>query len=75
MPEEWGGRDCLLRIPDLSVISELKEELGGDALIGFSTPEFAAHAQVVYDSLEITQLTFENVWVVFTTMLPLLFVY
>jgi hypothetical protein len=76
LPEEWGGRDCLLKLePEaLSIISELKEELGGDALISFSTPEFAARAQVVYDSLGIIQLTFENVWVVFITMLPLVFV-
>ena len=32
LPEEWGGRDCLLKIKDLSVVPELKEELGGDAL-------------------------------------------
>ena len=76
LPEEWGGRDCLLKLEpeDLSVVSELKAELGGDALIAFSTPEFATHAQLVYDSLMITQLTFENVWVVFVTMLPLVFI-
>src|ERR1700678_411571 len=74
LPEDWGGRDCLLRLEDLSVVSELKEELGGDALISFSTREFSAHAQVVYDSLELVQLTFENVWVVFLTMLPLVFI-
>ena len=74
LPEEWGGRDCLLKLEDLSVVSELKEELGGDALIAFSMPEFAARAQVVYDSLGIIQLTFENVWAVFTSMLPLVFV-
>ena len=76
LPEEWGGRDCLLKLEpeDLSVVAELKEELGGDALIAFSTLEFAARAQVVYDSLGIIQLTFENIWVVFTIMLPLVFV-
>ena len=71
---EWGGRDCLLKLEYLSVVSELKEELGGDALIVFSMPEFAARAQVVYDSLGIIQITFENVWAVFTSMLPLAFV-
>jgi hypothetical protein len=40
LPEEWGGRNCLLKIEDFSVIKDLKEELGGDELISFSTPEF-----------------------------------
>ena len=73
--EEWGRRDCLLKIEleDLAVISELKEELGGDALVSFSTPEFAALALMAY-SLGIIHLTFENVWVVFRTMLQLVFV-
>jgi hypothetical protein len=71
LPEMWGGRDCLLKINDLSVIEGLKKELGGDELVSFSTPEFSAHAQAAYDSLAIIDLTFENVWAVFTVMLPL----
>jgi len=73
LPEMWGGRDCLLGIDNLTVIAELKESLGGDGLISFSTPEFSAHAQEHYDSLAIVDLTFKNVWAVFTTMLPLVF--
>jgi len=72
-PEMWGGRDCLLKINDLSIIEGLKQELGGDELVSFSMPEFSAHAQAAYDSLAIIDLTFENVWVVFTAMLPLVF--
>jgi hypothetical protein len=45
----------------------------GDELVSFSTPEFSAHAQEAYDSLAIVDLTFENVWAVFTAMLPLVF--
>jgi len=71
--EEWGGRDCLLKIDNLSVIKKLKEELGGDELVSFSTSEFSVCAQKVYDSLDIIDLTFENVWTVFTAMLPLVF--
>jgi len=73
LPEAWGGRDCLLKIEDLSVIERLKEELGGDALVSFSTPEFSAHAQEAYNSLAIVEITFENVWAVFTAMLPWVF--
>lgn len=73
LPAEWGGRDCILTIDDLSVIKEMKEQLGGRDLISFSTPEFAMRAQAAYDSLEIIKLTQENVWSIFTAMLPLIF--
>ncbi|KAM6499101.1 hypothetical protein JOM56_004609 [Amanita muscaria] len=73
LPEMWGGRDCLLGLTDknLSVIQELKAWLGGDKLVSFSKPEFSARAQEAYNSLAIVDLTFENVWGVFTAMLPL----
>jgi hypothetical protein len=48
VPESWGGRDCLLPV-DVSVVRELKEALGGDALLKFVSPEFSARAQAVYD--------------------------
>lgn len=74
LPEKWGGRNCLLPV-DVEVISQMKLDMGGDALIAFSTPEFAARAQVVYDSLHIQALTQENIWHVFLAMLPLMFPY
>jgi hypothetical protein len=73
LPAEWGGRDCILKIDDLNVVKEMKEQLGGHDLISFSTPEFAVRAQAAYDSLEIIKLTQENVWSIFTAMLPLVF--
>ena len=73
LPEMWGGRDCLLKVNDLSVIDGLKSRLGGKELVSFSTPEFSAHAQEAYDSLGIVVLTFENVWAIFTEILPLIF--
>jgi hypothetical protein len=72
LPEEWNGRNCLLKIEDIGSIKTLKEELGGDELVSFSTPEFSVRAQKVYDFLDIRDLTFENVWIVFKEMLPLL---
>ena len=74
LPEEWGGRDCLLKIEDLGAVAELKENLGGEALLAFLTMKFAVHAQNAYNSLGITNLTFENVWNIFTAMLPLAFI-
>lgn len=73
LPETWGGRDCLLPIEDLDVIREMKKELGGEELLAFSTPEFDAAARTAYDSLGIVELTFDNIWIVFTTLLPLVF--
>jgi hypothetical protein len=73
LPAEWDGRDCILKIDDMRVIKEMKEQLGGHDLISFSTCEFAALAQAAYDSLEIIKLTQENVWSIFTAMLPLVF--
>jgi hypothetical protein len=73
LPGDWNGRNCLLKIEDLSIIKELKKELGGSELVSFSTPEFSVRAQKAYDSLNISDLTFENVWIVFSAMLPLIF--
>ncbi|KAJ7214151.1 hypothetical protein C8J57DRAFT_1601861 [Mycena rebaudengoi] len=70
--EKWGGKNCLLPV-DVEVIRQMKKDMGGDELIAFSTPEFAARAQEVYDSLLITTLTQQNIWSVFTAMLPLVF--
>ena len=72
LPEEWNGRNCLLKIDDTSVIRKLKDELGGDELVSFSTLEFSVLAEKVFNSLNIWDLTFENVWVVFQAMLPLM---
>ncbi|KAJ7776796.1 hypothetical protein DFH07DRAFT_951416 [Mycena maculata] len=72
LPEKWGGRNCLLPV-DVDVIAQMKRDMSGDALIAFSTPEFAARAQIVYDSLHIQKLTEENIWHVFLAMLPVVF--
>src|ERR1700722_20904764 len=52
LPESWGGRNCLLPV-DVAVIREIKVAMGGDALLDFVSPEFAARAQIAYDSLHI----------------------
>lgn len=73
LPEQWGGRNCLLPV-DVGVIREIKEAMGGDALLDFTTPEFSARAQDAYYSLYIVQLTLENVWHVFQSLYPLVFI-
>ena len=68
----WGGDDFLMKIPDMSVIHELKKAMGGDELLLFTSVEFSAHAQAAFDSLNIQKLTVQNVWEVFTAMYQLL---
>lgn len=71
--ENYGLVDCLLKIPDMSLIHKLKEEMGGDALLDFVSPEFGARAESAYEALAISELAFENVWSVFRELLPLVF--
>ncbi|EDR01155.1 uncharacterized protein LACBIDRAFT_333554 [Laccaria bicolor S238N-H82] len=60
--EKYGLTDCLLRIPDMSIIHKLKEEMGGDQLLEFVSPNFAVRCDAAYESLAISELSFENVW-------------
>ena len=73
MPENWGGRNCLLPV-DVNMIREIKEAMGGDALLEFTTPEFSARAQAAYDTLAISELTLANVWYIFEALRPLVLV-
>jgi hypothetical protein len=42
LPGDWNGWNCLLKIEDLSIIKKLKEELGGDELVSFSTSQYGS---------------------------------
>lgn len=69
-PEAYNGEiDCLQPV-NVGLVQQLMKDLGGESLIQFVTPEYAAHAQAVFDSFRITRLSFENVWAVFQEMLP-----
>jgi hypothetical protein len=72
LPESWGGRNCLLPV-DIAIIRELKEAMGGSALLQFTSIEFSQLAQASYDTLNVAELTFENVWSVFNVLYPLVF--
>ena len=71
--ESWGGRDCLLPVTNMELIHELKEALGGTELLEFSDPDLSARAQDAFDSLGTFTLWFDNVWVAFWQILPLIF--
>jgi hypothetical protein len=72
LPESWGGQNCLLPI-DIVIIRELKEAMGGSVLLQFTSTEFSQLAQALYDTLNMAELTFENVWSVFNVLYPLVF--
>ncbi|KIJ05969.1 hypothetical protein PAXINDRAFT_20810 [Paxillus involutus ATCC 200175] len=69
--DQYGGENCLQKV-DRAVVKHLMEDIGGEDLIRFLDIGYAAHAQTVYDSLNFTSLTLQNVWAVFSAMLPLM---
>lgn len=71
-PGKYDMQDC--RIPvDIRVIKEIKEELGGESLLDFVSPEFAEHANIAFHILGAPKLTGENIWSIFAQLLPLVF--
>lgn len=69
--EAYGGENCLEPV-DRDVIHGLMEELGGEDLIRFVPAEYAAKAVRVFESLNVADLTVQNAWHVFQSMLPLM---
>lgn len=72
LPERWGGCDWLIPV-DKQLVRQMKERLGGDAIIAFNTPEFSELAQAAYDSLGVVKLDFHNVWDIYQAMLNVLY--
>lgn len=68
LPKTYGGQESLLQPVDRAVVRKLMEDLGGEDLIRFVSVEFDAQAQEVFDTLSL-----ENVWNIFSLMLPLMF--
>jgi hypothetical protein len=48
----------------------LMEEIGGEELIRFVSIDYAEQAQTVFNTLGVPKLTFDNIWEVFSTMIP-----
>lgn len=69
LPEKYGGENCLQPL-DITVVQGLMEDLGGEELVQFVSPEYAAHAEEIFNSLRVEELTTANIWNVFTAMLP-----
>ncbi|KIK32618.1 hypothetical protein CY34DRAFT_18913 [Suillus luteus UH-Slu-Lm8-n1] len=69
--KDYDAQNCL-QLVDRDVVKNLMEEIGGEDLIRFVDSEYSAAAQLIFDGLGFTVLTFENVWSVFSAMLPLI---
>ncbi|KIM83989.1 hypothetical protein PILCRDRAFT_68594, partial [Piloderma croceum F 1598] len=67
IPEQWGGCNYLLLI-DVNVVHEIKDAMGRDSLLEFTTPEFSAQCEAACNLLGISKLTAENVWHVFQAL-------
>lgn len=68
---QFDAENCLQKV-DTNIIDALIAEIGDDVL-QFVTPAFAKQAQGIYDDLQIGELTFQNVWGVFSKMLPCMY--
>jgi hypothetical protein len=69
--QEYDAENCLQAV-DVDVVQKLMDDIGGEELNRFVSVEYAARAQEVFDSLNVLKLAFENVWEVFSAMLPYL---
>ena len=70
--EEYRGEQCLQSV-DRNFVKVLMEAIGGEDLIRFVSAEYATRAQAVFDELRFGALSFHNVWVVFSAMMPIMY--
>ncbi|KAF8168900.1 hypothetical protein BJ912DRAFT_862426, partial [Pholiota molesta] len=67
---EFDLQNCLLPV-DITVIQEMKEDMGGDALLSFVPLAFAECANAAYMTLGVQNLSMGNVWAVFRAYLSI----
>lgn len=66
-----ASASCLHPV-DRGVVKQLMENLGGESLLQFVDPAFAAHCDSVYLAIGSPPLEPKNAWDIFFTMLPLI---
>jgi hypothetical protein len=69
--ETYGGVWCLQPV-DPIVVQRLMDDIESerDPVVDWGVPEeFATRAQVIYNSLNVSKLTMDNVWYIFKHML------
>lgn len=70
--ENYGSEDCLQPV-DRDIVWGLMQDIGGEDLVRFVSVEYAAIAQTAFESLGHEKLSFQNIWTVFTLMMPLMY--
>lgn len=68
---QYGGQNCLQPV-DRAFVKSLMDDMGGKELIQFVSVEYAERAASVFESLAYLELTFQNVWLVFSAMMRLM---
>ncbi|KZP07458.1 hypothetical protein FIBSPDRAFT_762875 [Athelia psychrophila] len=68
--ESYGGQNCLQPV-DREFVKSVMEDLDGEDLIRFVSVEYAARAADVMEIVGLGKLTFHNVWLVFSAMMPI----
>ncbi|KAG2133446.1 hypothetical protein BD769DRAFT_1627428 [Suillus cothurnatus] len=68
---EYQAENCL-QVVDCEVVRQLMESIGGEDLIRFVSVEYENHAQTIFTNLGFKELSFHNVWNIFSAMLPLI---
>ena len=58
---------------DIEMVQEIKQTRGGDSILEFNSAEFSEKAQEAYNTLGLNELSFLNVWEVYSVMKQLLF--
>ncbi|KAG0708133.1 hypothetical protein DFH29DRAFT_979469 [Suillus ampliporus] len=67
-------KDSAKKLPsvDHEVVKQLMESIGGKDLVRFISVEYKNHAETVFANLGFKELSFHNVWNIFSAMLPLI---
>ncbi|KAG1871660.1 hypothetical protein F4604DRAFT_1881097 [Suillus subluteus] len=69
--DEYQAENCLQEV-DCEVVRQLMESIGGEDLIRFVSVKYENHAQTIFMNLGFKELSFHNVWNIFSAMLPLI---
>ncbi|KAG1736188.1 hypothetical protein EDB19DRAFT_1896103 [Suillus lakei] len=68
---DYQAKNCL-QVVDREVVKQLMEKIGGEDLIRFVSVEYEHHAETMFANLGFGELSFHNVWNIFSAMLPLI---
>jgi uncharacterized protein YjeT (DUF2065 family) len=73
LPGDHRLTNCLLSLNEeqLRIVSEVKEAVGGSALLDFVPPECAARFEAALCTLSVKKLRMSNAWSIFSALLPL----